>query len=224
MLGALSKCLANINSYRPQEMSKYKPGFPRVGKKGRDQIQQQNRELRVRGVTVTQRGALGRWWPCMLDAVCTQVRLRVIPRDPGDEEGVWAEQHQGYGDLASVGLPAAIFSPHGRMFISPPRPSPPFTACTRRGISPALQGGWGLLLQALLSRSQLPGTEGDDECWTPTGTWLVCPRCAKPLALWRKQGFLPVGMHVCLVEVFQGGIQILHTAYIRHASHSREHL
>lgn len=118
MLGALSKCLANINSYRPQEMSKYKPGFPRVGKKGRDQIQQQNRELRVRGVTVTQRGALSRWWPCMLDAVCTQVRLRVIPRDPGDEEGAWAEQHQGYGDLASVGLPAAMFSPRGRMFIS----------------------------------------------------------------------------------------------------------
>lgn len=36
MLGALSKCLASINSYRPQEMSKHKPGFPRVGKKGKE--------------------------------------------------------------------------------------------------------------------------------------------------------------------------------------------
>lgn len=50
MLGTLSESLANIISYRPQEKSKYKPVFPRVKRKGRGQIKQQNHKLLVPAV------------------------------------------------------------------------------------------------------------------------------------------------------------------------------
>lgn len=134
MLGALSKCLASINSYRPQEMSKHKPGFPRVGKKGKET----RFSSRIAGCGCDCDPAWSVEPPVALRAGCW------VHTDPPACDPVLSQGKRKVPGLSStrvmeIWLPWAFLLPcsvrDGRDPQLAPRPSPQFTTCTR-GESP----------------------------------------------------------------------------------------
>lgn len=164
-------------------MSKHKPGFPGVGKKGKET----RFSSRIAGCGCDCDPAWSVEPPVALRAGCC-VHTGLAACDPVLSQGKRKVPGLSSTRVMEIWLPWAFLLP---WMGSSAHPQAIASAhCLHKGgISPAWQGGRGLLLQVVLSCSLLPGTEGDDECWAPAGTGLACPRLCKIISTKRARSF-----------------------------------